>query len=273
MLFREVPLLDRPGAAKAAGFDAVEFWWPFDVAVPANRDIDDFCAAITDAAVHLVGLNFFAGDLAGADCGIVSLPGRAQEFHDNIGVVMSIGSRLGVEVYNALYGVPLPTSSPEEQDSCAVTNLVAAANAAATVGGTVVVEAVSGPKAYPLRTAADAITVVEAVRGRGEQAIEWLLDVYHLAANGDDIEAAVALHADEIAHVQVADWPGRGEPGSGSLDVAHLLETIAQQGFPGHVGLEYAPTTSTGASLSWLGRDERSVPRRASGDPAARRTQ
>ena len=74
LLFQELPLFERPAAAKAAGFDAVEFWWPFAEPVPADRNVDAFVSSIEDAGVALVGLNFFAGDLAGPDAGVLSIP-------------------------------------------------------------------------------------------------------------------------------------------------------------------------------------------------------
>ncbi|MGB3187623.1 MAG: hydroxypyruvate isomerase, partial [Ornithinimicrobium sp.] len=84
IMFTELPLLQRPAAVKAAGFDAVEFWWPFSEAVPGDADVDAFVAAIQDAGVQLSGLNFFAGDMPGGDRGLVSWPQRSQEFRDNI---------------------------------------------------------------------------------------------------------------------------------------------------------------------------------------------
>ena len=79
LLFSEVDLLQRPAAARAAGFDAIEFWWPWpDTPVPADAEIDKFVAAVRDAGVQLIGLNFFAGDLAGPDCGVLSIPGSLQ---------------------------------------------------------------------------------------------------------------------------------------------------------------------------------------------------
>src|SRR5882757_4853385 len=95
MLFTERPLLERPAAAKAAGFDAVEFWWPFRTAVPTDLEADHFVRAVQDAGVQLTGLNFFAGDLPGGDRGLVSWPRRAGEFRDNIDVTIGIGERLG----------------------------------------------------------------------------------------------------------------------------------------------------------------------------------
>ena len=95
ILFTELPLLQRPAAAKAAGFDAVEFWWPFAVAVPSDAEVDQFVSAVQDAGVALVGLNFFAGDMPGGDRGLVSWPARSGEFRDNIDITVGIGDRLG----------------------------------------------------------------------------------------------------------------------------------------------------------------------------------
>jgi hydroxypyruvate isomerase len=105
LLFTEVALVERPAAAHAAGFAAIEFWWPWpDQPVPPEAEIDRFVAAVRDAGVQLIGLNFFAGDLEGADCGVLSIPARSAEFRDNIAATMSIGEALGVPTFNALYG-------------------------------------------------------------------------------------------------------------------------------------------------------------------------
>jgi hydroxypyruvate isomerase len=260
MLFTERPLLDRPQTARDAGFDAIEFWWPWpDQPVPGDADIAAFVASVQDAGVSLVGLNFFAGDLAGPDCGVLSIPDRAQQFRDNIEVAVGIGDQLGVRAFNALYGNRVDGVSPEEQDELAREQLRLATDAAGTIGATVLVEPVSGPKPYPLRTAADAVAVVEAVRAGGASSIGFLCDLFHLANNGDDVPAAIAAYADLVAHVQVADCPGRGEPGSGGLDLDGLLGELASRGYDGWVGLEYTPTTDTEASLAWLPRARRAA--------------
>ena len=250
LLFTEVELLERPAAAHAAGFDAIELWWPWpDQPVPPDAKIDRFVAAVRDAGVQLIGLNFFAGDLAGADCGVLSIPARSAEFRDNIAVTVGIGEALGVPAFNALYGNRVSDVTPEQQDDLATENLTLAAKAAAAIGGTVLVEAVSGPKPYPLRTADDVVAVLDRVAARN---IGFLCDLFHLANNGDNIDAALAAYADRIAHVQIADHPGRGEPGTGTLDLDRYLSTIEASGYSGHVGLEYIPTTTTIDSLRWL---------------------
>ncbi|MHB1173366.1 MAG: hydroxypyruvate isomerase family protein [Lacisediminihabitans sp.] len=252
LLFSELPLLERPAAARALGFDAIEFWWPFVEPVPGDGAVDAFVSAIRNAGVRLVGLNFFAGDLAGPDCGVLSIPARSHEFRDNIDVAVGIGKRLGVEAFNALYGNRVDACSAVEQDDIAAENLSLAAEAASGIGATVLVEAVSGPKPYPVRTAADAVAVVDRVRARGFHNIGFLCDLYHLAANGDDIEQVIAAHAAKIAHVQIADFPGRGQPGTGQLDLDQYLSALELAGYRGWVGLEYKPTTTTGESFAWL---------------------
>lgn len=249
-LFTEMDLLERPAAARAAGFDAIEFWWPWpDQPVPPDTEIDKFVTAVRDAGVHLIGLNFFAGDLAGADCGVLSIPARSTEFRDNIAVTIGIGEALGVPAFNALYGNRVSEVTPGQQDDLATENLTLAARAAAAIGGTVLVEPVSGRKPYPLRTASDVAAVLDRVPAPN---IGFLCDLFHLANNGDDIDAALAAYAHRIAHVQIADHPGRGEPGTGTLDLKRYLSTIAASGYSGYVGLEYIPTTTTIDSLRWL---------------------
>jgi hydroxypyruvate isomerase len=261
LLFTEEPLLRRPTAALAAGFSAVEFWWPFAMPVPSDREVDAFVAAVSDSGVSLAGLNFFAGDLAGPDCGVLSIPARSGEFRDNIDLTVGIGERLGVRVFNALYGNRVDGVDPEAQDELAIENIALAAKAAAGIGATVLIEPVSGPKPYPLRTGDDAVAVVQRARAAGAANVGFLCDLYHLASNGDDVDAAIAAHADVTAHVQIADAPGRGEPGSGELDLDRYLAALEDHGYRGWVSLEYKPTTTTEASLAWLPRERRAAPR------------
>jgi hydroxypyruvate isomerase len=260
IMFTELPLLQRPAAARSAGFEAVEFWWPFDRPVPGDAAVGEFVAAIADAGVALVALNFFAGDLAGPDRGVLSIPDRSRQFTDNIEVTVEIGARLGVRGFNALYGNRVAGLPPGQQDELAIANIAAAAAAAARTGAAVLVEPLSGPGSYPLRLAADAAAVVGRARAAGAENVGILFDLYHLAVNGDDIDRAIAAHADRIAHVQIADAPGRGEPGSGRLDLDGYLSRLEQAGYDGWVALEYRPTVSTRDSLGWLPRARRAGP-------------
>lgn len=256
ILFTELPLLERPAAVKAAGFDAVEFWWPFAEAVPADKEVDAFVSAITDAGVQLVGLNFFAGDLPAGDRGLVSWPARSAEFRDNVEVTVGIGERLGCRAFNALYGNRVDGVAPEVQDELGAENLARASQAAARIGGTVLVEPVSGAPRYPLLTAADALAVIDRA---GEPNLGLLADLYHLAVNGDDVDAVLAHEAHRVAHVQIADAPGRNEPGTGALPLDRQLAALEAGGYAGWVGLEYKPATTSVDSFDWLPRERRAA--------------
>jgi hydroxypyruvate isomerase len=258
ILFTELPLLERPAAVRAAGFGAVELWWPFPVAVPADGEVEALVRSITDAGVRLVGLNFFAGDLAGGDRGLVSWPERAAEFRDNLEVTVGIGERLGCRAFNALYGNRVEDAEPAAQDELATERLAMAGRAAARIGGTVLIEPVSGAPRYPLRTAADAVAVIDRVAAQtGVANLGLLCDLYHLATNGDDLDRAIATYGDRIAHVQVADAPGRHEPSTGTLDVGRHLGQLAAAGYAGWVGLEYQPSGASFDSFAWLPRQRR----------------
>jgi hydroxypyruvate isomerase len=262
MLFTELPLLQRPAAAAAAGFDAIEFWWPWpDNPTPDDAAVGTFVAAVDESGVQLVGLNFFAGDLAGPDAGVLSIPARVGQFRDNLEVAVGIGEQLHVSAFNALYGVRVDGASAAEQDALARESVASAATAAARIGATVLIEPVSGPKPYPLRTADDAVAVVRNAHADGHENVGFLCDLFHLANNGDDLDAAIAAHAEVTRHVQIADCPGRGEPGSGELDLDRRLTALAERGYTGWVGLEYKPTTDTTTSLDWLPRERRSSTR------------
>jgi hydroxypyruvate isomerase len=255
LLFGEVPFERRAAAAAAAGFQAIECWWPFAVAVPPAAEVDSFVAAVADAGVALRGLNFFAGNMAGGDRGIASNPARRTELDDSVAVAVDIGARLGVTAFNALYGNRIPGLSAIQQNEAALDALAAATEHADSIGATVLVEPVSGVDAYPLKLAGDALAVIRGVRERTQNGrIALLADLYHLTVNGDDVRRVVTEHVDRIGHVQIADAPGRHEPGSGKADIINLVELLAQSGYTGGLGLEYVPAGETVAGLVWLDR-------------------
>lgn len=253
ILFKELPLLERPKTAKEAGFDAVEFWWPWDVAVPSDAEIQAFIDAVKEADVQLIGLNFFAGDMPGGDRGLVSWVARQEEFKANVPVAVKIGEALGCKAFNALYGNRQEGVSAEESDQVAVENLRFAAEAAAKIGATVLVEPVSGSPAYPLKTAQDVLKVIDRVQAEGQaKNVGFLADLYHLEANGDNVEQAIADGANYVAHCQIADAPGRGEPGTGEMPLAEQLKLLKDKGYDSWVALEYNPTVKTADSFGNL---------------------
>lgn len=260
ILLTDLPLLERPAAIRAAGFEAIELWWPYATSTPDADEVDALVQALADAGTQLTGLNVNAGDMPGGDRGLVSWPEREADFHANLDVVTRIGERTGCRSFNALYGNRQPGVDPVEQDDLAVRNLAAAARAVSRIGGTVLVEPISGVDAYPLKTAADAIGVIDRVAAEhGATNLGLLLDVYHLSVNGDDVDAAIAAHRDRIAHVQIADAPGRDQPGTGALPIGTWLGALEAGGYEGWIGLEYKPATpqSQADPFAWIPPEQR----------------
>jgi hydroxypyruvate isomerase len=253
LLFSEVPLLERPAAAAASGFSAVESWWPFNGAAPSATEVDAFVGAVDDAGVALTGMNLYAGDMPAGERGVLSDPSRNDEFASALAVALDVARRTGCAGFNALYGQRIAGADPAEQDRNATANLATAAQALGEVGGVVLIEPLSRGLngAYPLLTASDAVDVVHRVRDASSAAsIAFLFDTFHLAGNGDDLGAVIARFATDIGHVQLADSPGRGEPGSGAIDFVEVLTGLDSVGYAGTMAAEYVPTTTTVASLS-----------------------
>jgi hydroxypyruvate isomerase len=182
---------------------------------------------------------------------------RAAEFRDNVEATVGIGERLGCRAF-ALYGNRVEGADPAAQDELATEQLALAGRAAARVGGTVLLEPLSGSPRYPLRTAADAVAVLDRVAAAtGVANLGLLADLYHLASNGDDLDRVAGEHAGRVAHVQIADVPGRGAPGSGTLDLDRHLGRLEAAGYRGWVGLEYVPDGPSADSFGWLPRERR----------------
>ncbi len=264
MLFTEVPMLERPAAAAAAGFTAVEAWWPFGAAVPGDAEVTAFEQAVRDAGVQLVALNGFAGDMPAGERGILSWPGRQQEFLDNLDVLLGIGARLDCRRFNLLYGSRIEDApagavgggavgGDAAQDELALENLTVAARAARRAGAAVMLEPLSALPQYPLHSSADVLGVLNQLPADCADAARLLADLYHLRVNGEDIPAMLDRVHTRIGHVQVADVPGRHEPGTGTADLDGWIAALRGLGYQGWIGLEYAPLESTAAGLGRLG--------------------
>jgi hydroxypyruvate isomerase len=264
ILFTELPLLERPAAAKAAGFGGVEFWWPWDERpVPADKEADAFVAAIENAGVELVSLNFLTGDVTAGERGLLSAPHARDAFRANIEACAELAARLRCTRLNAPYGNRLDPADARltaQQDELAIENLMLASQAAAKARGCVLIEPINSvdlPR-YPIDTPAKALALI----GRCEKAqpgghvanLALLADLYHLAMMGEDLTGTLARYGHRISHVQLADVPGRGAPGTGTVDFEPLFAQLAAQGYAGHVGLEYLPgdPADSAASLAWL---------------------
>jgi hydroxypyruvate isomerase len=258
ILFTELPLLKRPEAARAAGFDAVEFWWPFADPVPDDREVDAFTGALADAGVQLALLNFAGGDMAAGDRGLLGLPEGSAAFRANIDVCAGIAARTGCTILNALYGNRADGLSRQEQDELAAENLALAARAAAGAGATVVVEALNSydsPRAA-LVSSRRALEVIDLVRTQaGVTNVAFLADLYHLRRMDEDIPDVLIWHGDNIAHIQIADVPDRGAPGTGELAYEALFGQLAAQEYAGWIGCEYKPSDPADSSTSFGWRE------------------
>lgn len=258
ILFTELPLLERPAAAAAAGFGAVELWWPWiDTPAPPQAELTALKKALDDAGTQLVGLNFYAGQLPGPDRGALSVPGEESErFRANVEVAAGFADSVGCRALNALYGNRVEGVAPDVQDALALDNLVLAARAAHETGATLLVETLNKPESprYPLVSAESAIEVVDRVNeatGLGNAA--FLLDLYHLSMNGEDLPGVIDRYADKTGHVQIADNPGRGAPGTGALPLDDLIGRLRKAGYAGWIGLEYKPGDRPSAdAFGWL---------------------
>ncbi|RST11326.1 hydroxypyruvate isomerase [Streptomyces sp. WAC05374] len=265
ILFTELPLLERPAAAAAAGFTAVELWWPWiETPTPDQSELDALKKALDDAGTKLVGLNFYAGQLPGPDRGALSVPGEESDrFRANIDVAADFAASVGCKALNALYGNRVDGVDPAVQDELALENLVLAARAADRIGATLLIETLNKPESprYPLVSAPAAIEVVDKVNAAtGLGNAKFLLDIYHLSMNGEDVGQVIEAYAAKTGHVQIADNPGRGAPGTGSLPLEELLDQLAKAGYQGWVGLEYkAGDRPSAESFDWLPAEARAA--------------
>ena len=246
ILFKEVPFLDRFGRAAKAGFSAVEFWWPSD------EDLGEVEEAVKDAGVEVALFNFDAGDMAAGDRGLAGDPKRRRQFRDNVPVALDLARSLRCRRMNALVGHEVPGMDPGEQLALARENVHFAAAEAEAAGVTVMVEAVNtfenGP--YLLHTTEQAVEFVESI---GKENLKIQHDFYHMQRMEGNLVANLREHVGLIGHVQVADSPGRGEPGTGEIHYPFVLGELERLSYDGYVGLEYNPTTgSTVESFGWL---------------------
>jgi hydroxypyruvate isomerase len=237
ILFTEVPFLQRFAAARSAGLDAVELWWP------RGEDLDAVAAAASDSGAEVVLLNFDAGDMPAGDRGLLSDPARQDEFRANVPLALGLADKLGCRQLNALVGFG--------DLALARRNVAWAADAAAEHGADVMIEAVNtfenGP--YLLSRTQDAADFIRSV-GRDNVRLQY--DAYHMQRMEGNLTATIAEHIDLIGHIQIADSPGRGEPGTGEIDYGYVLRRIDELGYDRWIGLEYKPTRPTAESLDWM---------------------
>jgi hydroxypyruvate isomerase len=243
ILYPGLPLMARPRAAAEDGFTAIEMWWPFPNPVPSEHEVRTLVAAISGSGTQLVALNLDAGDTAAGDRGLASRPDERDRFDANLKAAARLVDETGCRVVNVLYGNRLQGVDPARQDELAVANLASAVSVLAGVGATVVLESLNSFDSpdYPLTDPSLTVKVLDRVPSTTEPRPALLLDVYHLVRMGHDVVATIQDYAGRIGHVQLADAPGRGRPGSGDIDFAGIMAALADTGYAEYVGLEYEP--------------------------------
>lgn len=245
-LFKEVPFLERFARTRRAGFRGVEFMWP------APEDLPGLERAVSEAQLEVALFNFYAGDIPAGDRGLLSDPTRRSAFRENVPIALELADRLECTRLNALAGLRVPDLALERQLDLARENVAWAAEQARPQAATVLIEPVNsfenGP--YLLDTADKVRRFVDSV-GADNVMIQY--DAYHVARMGEDPVVKLEEHLGRVGHAQIADCPGRGEPGTGDVDVRSLLEVLEHADYAGWIGLEYNPTMpTTDYSLSWI---------------------
>jgi hydroxypyruvate isomerase len=247
LLYAELPLAERFEAAAADGFAYAEMWSP-------PGEAGEIAAAVRASGVELVGFNLEAGDLAAGERGFLNDERRHDEVMRWVEQAARFADATGARQINALVGNRIG-SDPERELEVAAGFLE---RMSAAVDITLLVEA-SNAHDTPDYLLNDVDRAAGFVRALRNPRIRLLFDAYHVSRSGSDPVAAVARVQDVLGHVHVADAPGRGAPGTGSLDLPGLIRALGDVGYGGFVGLEYRAGPSTTESLAWLGRDRRSA--------------
>jgi hydroxypyruvate isomerase len=252
-LFRELPYLERVGAARRAGFGVIETAWP----EPEERR--GLAAALAEHGMEAALLNCNAGDVEAGERGFAGDPARREELERDFLAAAELASAIGAPSVNLLLGRELPGLGAAAQRHALVAALCELAPQAAARGLRILLEPLNAVE-NPGYLAPTPRAVVELIEQCGSDALALLFDVYHVARGGGDPLEEAARFAGFIGHVQVSDYPGRGQPGSGALALWSILERLDERGYRGSVGLEYEPRGRGGRSFAFLS-DERSVVR------------
>jgi hydroxypyruvate isomerase len=245
MLFTELPFLDRFDAAARAGFQAVEFLFPY------AYEAKDIKARLDANGLQLVLHNLPAGDWDAGERGIACHPDRVEEFRAGVERAIAYAQTLGVKQLNCLVG-KAPAGVPDSVlRETLVANLRHAAARLKTAGLRLLVEPINTydiPGFYLSRTQ-QALDLLDEV-GADNAFVQY--DIYHAQRTEGELAATLQTHLARIGHVQLADNPGRNEPGTGEINYAFLFRHLDRIGYSGWVGCEYKPASTTEAGLGWI---------------------
>ncbi|MDP1653686.1 MAG: hydroxypyruvate isomerase [Rhodocyclaceae bacterium] len=245
MMFNEVPFLERFDKAAAAGFKAVEFLFPYDYPVEALQD------ALKRNKLQLVLHNLPAGDWAGGERGIACHPDRIEEFRSGVDRAIAYATALGVPQLNCLAGIQPANVSDVAARQTLVDNLKFAAPKLKTAGIKLLIEPINSfdiPCFFLSRTQ-QALDIIAATKSDN---IFVQYDIYHMQRMEGELAKTIEKNLASIAHLQLADNPGRNEPGTGEINYPFLFACLDRIGYKGWIGCEYKPATTTAAGLGWV---------------------
>lgn len=239
LALRNVYPADRASTAAALGYAAVEYWWPFTEQTPTAAEIRTFVDAVHRSELPAVLLNLPGGGPEVEDRGLLSVPGKEDTFLRAAETAIGIGRQIGTTRYNPMAGnIRGAWVEGSREFETALANLLRVAPLVADAGAQIVLEPLSGFPDAALKTFADAHTLVRATREEGAPDVSILYDIFHAVMNADPAVPGAIPAIDLIGHVQVADAPGRGWPGTGDLPLLSWLGDLRAAGYTGLIGLE-----------------------------------
>lgn len=249
MLFTEVPFLERFALAKTGGFKAVEFLFPYAF------DVQDIKAALDRNALKLVLHNLPAGDWDAGERGIACLPERVAEFRSGVTKAIDYAGVLGVPQLNCLAGKAPAGVDPQLLHDTFVSNLQYAAGELQKAGLKLLIEPINtfDILGFYLSKTAQGIAILDAV-GADNAFLQY--DIYHAQRMEGELGNTIQKYFNRIGHIQLADNPGRNEPGTGEIHYAYLFDLLDRLGYAGYIGCEYKPFKTTEAGLGWMGQYE-----------------
>jgi hydroxypyruvate isomerase len=245
MLFNEQEFTDRFEAAARAGFTAVEYLFPYPY--PKEQLAEKLGRFKLKQVLH----NLPAGDWAKGERGIAVLPERVGEFQDGVGKAIDYARALGCSQLNCLAGIRPAGLAPEKARETLVANLRFAADKLKGAGIRLLVEAIN-TRDIPGFFVCGTQQTVELIESTGSDNVFVQYDIYHMQRMEGELAATIEKHLPRIAHIQLADNPGRNEPGTGEINYPFLYGWLDRIGYKGWIGCEYKPKSSTVEGLGWF---------------------
>jgi hydroxypyruvate isomerase len=244
MLFNEVDFLQRFDEAAKAGFKAVEFLFPYDYTVEQLKD------KLTSNNLQLVLHNLPAGNWGGGERGIACHPDRVAEFKEGVDKAITYGKALGVKQINCLAGIKPQGVSDEDARATLVSNLKFAADKLKAEGIQLLIEPINtfDIPGFFLSGTKQALDII---KDTGSDNIFVQYDIYHMQRMEGELTATIKANQSMIKHIQLADNPGRFEPGTGEINYQYLFRMLDEIGYEGWIGCEYKPKAGTAAGLGW----------------------